>query len=49
MAEEVGIELILLALAKERGCVAQKALKALNITYDDLRQDLSGIRAGTDG
>lgn len=49
VAAEVCTEHILLALAKERGCVAQKALNALGITYDDLRQDLSDIRARTDG
>ena len=49
VAKEVCTEHILLALAKERGCVAQKALKALGVTYDDLRQDLSDIRARTDG
>lgn len=49
VAAEVCTEHILLALAKERGCVAQKALKALDVTYDDLRQDLAGIRARTDG
>ena len=48
-AAEVCTEHILLALAKERGCVAQKALKALGITYDDLRQDLCDIRARSDG
>ena len=48
VAAEVCTEHILLALAKERGCVAQKALKALGVTYDDLRQDLAGIRARTD-
>lgn len=48
-AKEVCTEHILLALAKEQGCVAQKALKALGVTYDDLRQDLSDIRARTDG
>ena len=49
VAKEVCTEHILLALAKERGCVAQKALNALGFTYDDLRQDLTGIRARTDG
>ena len=49
VTEEVCTEHILLALAKERGCVAQKALKGLGITYEDLRQDLADIRARTDG
>jgi len=49
VAAEVCTEHILLALVKERGCVAQKALKALDVTYDNLRQDLSDIRARTDG
>ena len=49
VAKEVCTEHILLALAKERGCVAQQALKGLGVTYDKIRRDLSAIRARTDG
>ena len=47
-AREVCTEHILLALARERGCVAQKSLENLGIKHDDLRHDLSAIRAGID-
>ncbi len=38
--KEVCTEHLLLALVKERGSVAQKALKALGLSFDDLRKDV---------
>lgn len=39
-AERVCTEHILLALLKERGSVAQKALKTLGLRYDDAKKDV---------
>lgn len=44
-AKEVCTEHVLLALAGERGCIAQKALRALGVSHDDLLHDLAAIRA----
>lgn len=38
--KEVCTEHLLLALVKERGSVAQKALNALGLSFDDLRSDV---------
>ncbi len=38
--KEVCTEHLLLALVKERGSVAQKALKALGLSFDNLRNDV---------
>ncbi len=40
---EVCTEHLLLALRKERGSIAQKALKALGLSYEDLRNDVTAI------
>ncbi len=40
-SKEVCTEHLLLALAHERGCVAQKALKSLGATYDDVRAEIA--------
>ncbi len=46
---EVSTEHMLLALLKEEGCVAQKALSALGLTYDTAHQDIRDIaKSGSD-
>lgn len=42
-ATEVCTEHILLALHKERGCVAQQALLSLELSYDQLRQTVAEL------
>lgn len=42
-ARQVSTEHLLLALVKENGCVAQKALKNLGVTYEDIRNDILKI------
>lgn len=42
-AAEVCTEHILLALYKERGCVAQQALSSLDLSYDQLRQTVAEL------
>ncbi len=42
-------EHLLLALLKVRGCIAQKALKAVGLTYDDIRADVMALTSGQDG
>lgn len=44
-AREVSTEHLLLALLKERGCVAHKALSALGITHEGVRKDLLALAA----
>ena len=44
-AKEVCTEHVLLALHKERGSVASKALDALGISYEDLRSDVMELTA----
>lgn len=44
-AKEVCTEHLLLALAKEKGSVAQKALKALGLTYDEVRKEVEALTA----
>ena len=44
-AKEVCTEHLLLALLRERGSVAYKALKALGLGYDDVRADLLELTA----
>ncbi len=39
-AKEVCTEHVLLALLKEKGCIANKALSALGATYDGVRADV---------
>lgn len=39
-ANEVRTEHVLMALHKEQGCVASKALQALGITFEDLRDSV---------
>ena len=48
-AKEVCTEHVLLALAGERGCVAQKALEGVGASRDDLLHDLAAIRATQHG
>lgn len=43
-ASEVCTEHLLLALLKERGSVAQKALHALGLTYEDARSEVLAIK-----
>jgi len=43
---EVRTEHILLALLKEKGSVAQKALKALGLTYRDAKADVLALTGG---
>lgn len=40
--KELCTEHVLLALLRERGCVAAKALKALGVTYEKVRAELLG-------
>lgn len=47
-AGEVCTEHVLLALMKEPGCIAQRALKALGLTYDGLRADIAEHSPQTD-
>ncbi len=42
-SKELCTEHLLLALLKERGCVASKALKNLGLTYDDARAEILNI------
>ena len=42
-AKEVCTEHLLLALLKEEGCVAQKALKAVGLSYTDARNDILAL------
>jgi ATP-dependent Clp protease ATP-binding subunit ClpC len=44
-SKEVCTEHLLLALLKERGSVAHKALKALGLGYDDVRADVLELTA----
>ena len=44
-AKEVCTEHVLMALYKEQGCVASKALKALGLTFDDLRDSVLELTA----
>ncbi len=43
---EVCTEHVLLALLKERGCVARKALNNLGLKYDAARADVQALTAG---
>jgi len=45
-AGEVRTEHILLALLKEKGSVAQKALKALGLSYQDAKADVLALTSG---
>ena len=47
-AKEVCTEHVLLALLKERGCLAHKALKALGVTYDNACADLAKLTTQED-
>ena len=41
--EYATLEHLLLALLKEEGCVAQKALKAVGLSYTDARNDILAL------
>lgn len=43
-SREVCTEHLLLALAKEKGSVAQKALTALGLTYDEVRKAVDAVK-----
>ncbi len=45
-SNEVCTEHILLALLKEKGSVAQKALKALGLTHQDAKSDVLALTSG---
>jgi ATP-dependent Clp protease ATP-binding subunit ClpC len=43
--EEVCTEHLLLALSREKGSVAQRALKALGMAFEDIRKDILALTA----
>ncbi len=45
-AKEVCTEHLLLALTRETGCIAHKALKALGLEYKDVLEDVANLMPG---